>query len=202
MLYHLLYPLHNKYSLFNVFRYITFRAAYATLTALLLSFLLGPLLIRWLRRLSIGENIRREGPGGHRYKEGTPTMGGILILFSLIVPTLLWSDLTNRYVWVVLAATVSFGIIGFIDDYLKLTKWRGFSGFSIRTKLHLQIVLAAGIAIYLYYFPANSYTTELIVPFLKNVRPNLYLFYIPFFFHFSFLIGLCKKMYLRGFTCL
>jgi len=180
MLYHLLYPLRNQYSLFNVFRYITFRAAYATLTALLLSFLLGPFLIRWLQRLSIGENIRQEGPGCHKNKEGTPTMGGILILFSLIVPTLLWSDLTNRYVWVVLAATVSFGIIGFIDDYVKLKKWRGASGFSIRIKFNLQILAAGSIALYLYYFPANSYTTELTVPFFKNFRPNLYWFYIPF----------------------
>jgi len=180
MLYHLLYPLRNQYSFLNVFRYITFRAAYATLTALLLSFLLGPFLIRWLQRFSIEENIRQDGPGGHKNKEGTPTMGGILILFSLIVPTLLWSDLTNRYVWVVLAATVSFGIIGFIDDYVKLSKWRGLSGFSIRIKFNLQILAAGGIALYLYYFPANSYTTELTVPFFKNVRPNLYWFYIPF----------------------
>ncbi len=107
-------------------------------------------------------------------------MGGILILFSLIIPTLLWSDLSNRYVWVVLFSTISFGIIGFVDDYLKLIKWRNFTGFSIRTKLSLQILIAAGIALYLYFFPANCYTTQLTVPFLKNVRPDLYWFYVPF----------------------
>ena len=177
MLYHLLYPLHSRYSLFNVFRYITFRTAYATLTALVLSFVLGPRLIEWLRQLRVRETIRELGPKAHQAKAGTPTMGGILILFSLIVPTLLWSDLTNRYVWVVLLATVSFGLIGFSDDYLKLRKKKGLTA---RTKIFLQILVAAVISLYLYYFPANSYTTELTVPFLKNFRPNLYWFYIPF----------------------
>ncbi|MEW5802206.1 MAG: phospho-N-acetylmuramoyl-pentapeptide-transferase [bacterium] len=177
MLYHLLYPLHDRYSMFNVFRYITFRTAYAILTALVLSFVLGPGLIEWLRRLRIGETIRELGPKLHQSKAGTPTMGGILILLSLIVPTLLWSDLTNRYVWVVLLATVSFGLIGFADDYLKLRKKKGLS---IRTKFSLQILVATAISLYLYYFPANSYTSELTVPFLKNFRPNLYWFYIPF----------------------
>jgi phospho-N-acetylmuramoyl-pentapeptide-transferase len=180
MLYHILYPFHYRFTFFNVFRYITFRTAYATLTALLLSFLLGPPLIRWLQKLKVGENIRKHGPGCHQTKAGTPTMGGILILFSLIVPTLLWSDLTNRYIWLVVITTVSFGIIGFIDDYLKLTKWRGFAGLSIRVKFTLQVLVAGAVALYLYYFPANSYTTELTVPFLKNVRPNLYWFYILF----------------------
>jgi phospho-N-acetylmuramoyl-pentapeptide-transferase len=177
MLYHLLYPLHSRYSIFNVFRYITFRAAYATLTALVLSFVLGPRLIEWLRQLRVRETIRELGPKAHQAKAGTPTMGGILILFSLIVPTLLWSDLTNQYVWVVLLVTVSFGLIGFSDDYLKLRKKKGLS---VRTKFSLQIMVATVISLYLYYFPAHSYTTELTVPFLKNFQPNLHLFYIPF----------------------
>ncbi|MGA1874624.1 MAG: phospho-N-acetylmuramoyl-pentapeptide-transferase [bacterium] len=180
MLYHILYPLRYQVTFFNVFRYITFRTAYAILTALVLSFILGPPLIRWLQKLKVGESIRKHGPGCHQAKAGTPTMGGILILFSLIVPTLLWSDLTNRYIWLVVITTLSFGIIGFLDDYLKLTKWRGFTGLSIRVKFILQILVAGSVALYLYYFPANSYTTELTVPFLKNVRPNLHWFYILF----------------------
>jgi len=177
MLYHLLYPLHSRYSMFNVFRYITFRSAYATLTALVLSLAFGPWLIEWLRQLRIRETIRELGPRAHQSKAGTPTMGGILILFSLIVPTLLWSDLTNRYVWVVLLVTVSFGLIGFSDDYLKLRKKKGLT---IRTKMFLQILVASSISLYLYYFPANSYTPSLTVPFLKNWSPNLGVFYIPF----------------------
>jgi len=187
MLYHLLYPLHERYSVFNVFRYITFRTAYAMLTALLLSFLLGPWLIERLRRLRVGETIRELGPQRHQLKAGTPTMGGILILLALIVPTLLWSDLTNRYVWVVLLATVSFGLIGFADDYLKLRKKKGMS---IRLKFSLQILVAAAISLYLYYFPANSYTSELTVPFLKNFRLNLSWFYIPF--AIGVIVGTCN----------
>jgi phospho-N-acetylmuramoyl-pentapeptide-transferase len=177
MLYHLLYPLHSRFTMFNVFRYITFRTAYATLTALVLSFVLGPRLIEWLRQLRVRETIRELGPRAHQAKAGTPTMGGILILFSLIVPTLLWSDLTNRYVWIVLLVTVSFGLIGFSDDYLKLRRKKGLTGW---TKISLQILVAAAVSLYLYYFPASSYTTELTVPFLKHFQPDLYLFYIPF----------------------
>lgn len=177
MLYNLLYPLHNQYKLFNVFRYITFRAVYATLSALVLAFLLGPLVIRWLQRLKVGENIRELGPQAHQSKAGTPTMGGVLILLSLIIPTLLWSDLTNRYVWLVVMATITFGIIGFADDYLKL---RYKSGLSIRTKFGLQILAATGIALYLYFFPADSYSTRLTLPFFKNLRPDLHWMYIPF----------------------
>lgn len=177
MLYHLLYPLHSRYSLLNVFRYITFRTAYATLTALIISFVFGPRLIEWLKDLRVKETIRELGPKAHQAKAGTPTMGGILILFSLIVPTLLWSDLSNRYVWIVLLVTVSFGLIGFSDDYLKLRKK---TGLKAKTKISLQILMATAVSLYLYYFPANSYTTELTVPFFKNFQPNLYLFYIPF----------------------
>jgi phospho-N-acetylmuramoyl-pentapeptide-transferase len=177
MLYNLLYPLHSRYSILNVFRYITFRTAYATLTALVLSFVFGPRLIEWLKQLRVSETIRQLGPKAHQAKAGTPTMGGILILFSLIVPTLLWSDLTNRYVWIVLLVTVSFGLIGFSDDYLKLRKKKGLTASK---KISLQIMVATAVSLYLYYFPANSYTTELTVPFFKNFQPNLYLFYIPF----------------------
>jgi len=111
MLYHLLYPLHTEYSFFNVFRYVTFRTASATLTALAISFVLGPWLIARLRQFQIGQHIRQEGPQGHRSKAGTPTMGGILILAAVVVPTLLWADLTNVFVWVALGTTTAFGLI-------------------------------------------------------------------------------------------
>ena len=120
MLYHLLYPLRDVIPVFNVFRYITFRVAAAIVTALLLSWLLGPRFIRTLRRLSVGQNIRDVGPQAHQVKAGTPTMGGLLILFAAIVPTLLWGALDNPYVWLVMLVTLAFGAIGFADDYLKV----------------------------------------------------------------------------------
>jgi len=116
MLYHLLYPLHTIISAFNVFRYITFRTIYATVTALLISLFLGPWVIRKLRGYQIGQYIRDDGPATHTKKTGTPTMGGLLILFAIIVATLLWSDLSNFFVWTVLLVTVSYGIIGFARD--------------------------------------------------------------------------------------
>ncbi len=124
MLYHLLYPLRDAFSGFNVFRYITFRSAGAVLTALLASFLLAPSMIAWLRRLKVGQQVRVDGPQTHLTKQGTPTMGGLLIIASLATSVLLWSDLTNKYVWVVLFATLAFGGIGFWDDYLKVVKKR------------------------------------------------------------------------------
>ena len=120
MLYHLIYALRNKYSFVNVFRYITFRAAYTALTALILSFVLGPWLIRKLQMFNIGEQIRDVVPKVHQTKAGTPTMGGILIIISLMIPTLLWADLSNRYIWLVIFVTMAFGTLGFWDDYLKL----------------------------------------------------------------------------------
>ena len=124
MIYHLLYPLHTVFSGFNVFKYITFRSAGAVLTGLLVSFLLGPPMIAWLRKLKVGQYVRDDGPKTHRSKEGTPTMGGLLIITSLMLSVLLWSDLTNPYLWVVLFATLAFGAIGFWDDYRKVVKKR------------------------------------------------------------------------------
>ena len=120
MLYHLLYPLHTEFSVFYVFRFITFRTIYAAITALVISFLLGPWLIEKLSALQVGQSIRRLGPESHFKKEGTPTMGGALILFAIVLPTLLWADLSNLYVWLVLLVTCGYGIIGFADDYLKV----------------------------------------------------------------------------------
>jgi len=118
MIYHLLFPLHKTISVFNVFRYITFRTIYASLTAFLICFLLGPWVIRKLSYMQIGQYIRDDGPETHHKKAGTPTMGGTLIIFSIIVSTLLWTNLTNYFVWIVLLVTTGYGAIGFVDDYL------------------------------------------------------------------------------------
>src|SRR5512141_2206934 len=117
MLYHLLYALHGQFSLLNVTRYITFRTAVASLTALVLVLVLGPWTIERLRRLQVGQYIREEGPKAHKAKAGTPTMGGVLILTGILVPTLLWADLGNRNIWIATIATIGFGLIGFADDY-------------------------------------------------------------------------------------
>ncbi|MGA1842151.1 MAG: phospho-N-acetylmuramoyl-pentapeptide-transferase [bacterium] len=180
MLYNLIYSLHGRYSFLNVFRYITFRAAYTALTSLIFSFVFGPWIIKKLQALSIGEQIRDVVPEVHRIKAGTPTMGGILILIALIIPTLLWADLKNRYIWIVIFVTISFGLLGFWDDYLKLKGKGKRSGLSIKSKLFIQCAIALTVGIYLYLNPSNSYTTELAIPFFKNLKPNLHWLYIPF----------------------
>ena len=176
MLYHLLYPLHNYISAFGVFRYITFRSIYATITALLIAFLIGPWLIERLQRLQIGQTIRRDGPESHFKKEGTPTMGGMLILLSIVLPTLLWADLTNQYVWIVLFVTVSFGAVGFVDDWRKV-KEKNSKGLSARQKL-FWLTLIACIATTLLY--AGGFKTTVAFPFFKTFRPDFGLLYIPF----------------------
>jgi phospho-N-acetylmuramoyl-pentapeptide-transferase len=141
MLYHLLYPLHARFHALNVLRYVSTRIILATLTALAISFLIGPWFIDRLRAKQIGEQIRTDGPQTHKKKAGTPTMGGSLILFALVIPTLLWCDLTNRFVWLTLLVTIGYGVIGFLDDYLKLTRSkRGLPG---RTKLMAQFAIAS-----------------------------------------------------------
>ncbi|MEK6657971.1 MAG: phospho-N-acetylmuramoyl-pentapeptide-transferase [Nitrospirota bacterium] len=177
MLYHLLYPLHTYFSGFNVFRYITFRTAYAIITALILTLIIGPWMIRTLQRWQIGQRIREDGPKAHMKKSGTPTMGGVMLLIGIIVPTLLWADLTNLYVWLVIFSILSFGSIGFLDDYLKFIKKRS-EGLKPRYKLGLQILAALIIAVILYHLPA--YSTKLSVPFFKKILPDLGWFYIPF----------------------
>ena len=179
MLYHLLYPLHEKFSGFNVFRYITFRSAGAVLTALLVTFVLGPSMIAWLRRLKVGQHVRNDGPQTHLAKQGTPTMGGLLIVAALVSSALLWSDLTNKYVWVVLFATLAFGGIGFWDDYLKVVKKRS-TGLRAIQKFGLQIIASAMIGFFLYYNPGDPNSTSLSVPFLKRLFLDLGWFYIPF----------------------
>ena len=142
MLYHLLYPLHDAFSFFNVFRYITFRTIYAILTALLISFVIGPWLIRKLKAFQMQQVVREDVPARHLVKNGTPTMGGSLIIAAIVIPTLLWSDLTNPYVWIVLLTTLAFGILGFLDDYIKV---RDKDGIGIRARYKFPIQVAIGL---------------------------------------------------------
>ncbi len=175
MLYHLLYPLADTYGAFNVVRYITFRTAAATLTSLFICFVFGPWLIRRLAELRVGQPIREIGPD-HQAKEGTPTMGGLLILFSLLVSVLLWSELDNRMVWILLSLTACYGVLGFIDDFKKV-RHGSSAGISARMKIVWQIVFATGVAVAIYTDP--SFDKELAVPFFKNFTPNLGIFYVP-----------------------
>lgn len=177
MLYHLLYPLHTTFSAFNVFRYITFRTIYAVLTAFLISFLLGPWVIRKLSQMQVGQFIREDGPQSHHQKAGTPTMGGALIIFAVAVATLLWADLTNFFVWVVLLVLVGFGLIGFLDDYLMQVKKRS-KGLTGRGKLIWQIVLAGLTGLLVVRHP--GFDTQVTMPFLKNISPDLGWWYILF----------------------
>jgi phospho-N-acetylmuramoyl-pentapeptide-transferase len=175
MFYHLLYPLASDIGAFNVFRYITFRIGAATLTALFIAFLVGPPLIRKLSSLRVGQPIREIGPD-HQDKAGTPTMGGLLILLSLLVSVLLWSNLDNRFVWTVIAVTAGFGLLGFIDDYHKVNQGHS-GGISARMKLVWQTGLAFLVALAIYSDPA--FDAELAVPFFKNFTPNIGWLYIP-----------------------
>lgn len=177
MLYHLLYPLHTTISAFNIFRYITFRTIYASLTAFLICVLLGPWVIRKLSEMQIGQYIREDGPQDHVKKAGTPTMGGILIIFSLIVSTLLWSNLTNYYIWIVLIITTGYGIIGFVDDYFMQVKKKS-KGLSVRSKLLMQIILAIVTGVLIYLSP--DFNTRVTIPFFKNISPDLGWVYIIF----------------------
>jgi phospho-N-acetylmuramoyl-pentapeptide-transferase len=177
MFYHLLYPLGAHWTIFNVFRYITFRAIMATLTALMISFLLGRPLIDYLRAFQIGQMVRDDGPQTHLGKSGTPTMGGVLIIFALTFSCLLWTRLDNIYFWVVLGATLGYAAIGFLDDYLKITR-KSHKGLSAGRKLALQLLLGAGVGLILWLDPV--FKTTLTVPFFKNFHPDLGIFYIPF----------------------
>jgi len=180
MLYWLLYPLHDRLVVFNVFRYITFRAAYAMVTALLISFILGPWLIRKLRALQGRASVREDTPASHQMKVGTPSMGGLLILASTLVPTLLWANLANRPVLIVLAATTWMGAIGFLDDYLKIVK-KARHGLIGRWKVAAQIALGLVVGWVLYSFPDQpGLATRTSVPFLKNVNPDFGILYIFF----------------------
>lgn len=162
----------NFFSAFNVFQYLTLRAIVGVLTALLISLTVGPYMIRKLSFYQIGQSIRELGPQSHLSKAGTPTMGGVLILVSIGITTLLWADLSNRYVWLVLAVTFSFGAIGWIDDYKKLIK-RDSRGLPARQKYLYQSVVGLVVALVLYFSASQDAETQLLVPFLKNVAVDL-----------------------------
>jgi phospho-N-acetylmuramoyl-pentapeptide-transferase len=177
MLYHLLYPLHEYFSFFNVFRYITFRTIYAILTGLLISFVVGPWVIEKLKSFQIRQVVREDVPSRHMAKNGTPTMGGSLILAALVIPTLLWSDLTNRYIWVVLLTSLGFGVLGFLDDYKKVRDKNGI-GIKARYKFPIQVAMALVVSLILFF--AFDHDFRLIFPFFKKVMPDLGNWYILF----------------------
>ena len=169
MLYHLLYPLAADFGPFNLFRYITFRTGGAVLTALIISFVIGPPLIRWLKKKQgEGQPIRSDGPETHLKKKGTPTMGGLMILIAVIVSTLLWVDLSNAYTWIVLMVTVGFGLVGFGDDYLKLTK-RNPKGLSGKLKLVAQVGVALVASVLIELVTPETLSQGLSIPFFKEV---------------------------------
>ena len=182
MLYHLLFPLSNDIQAFNVFRYITFRSGGAVLTALFICLIFGPRIINWLRsKQGKGQPIREDGPQSHIItKQGTPTMGGFLILIGLSVGTLLWADLSNKYVWISLFVTLGFGGVGFIDDYLKVTR-RSSKGIAGKMKLVLQFTISAAAAIAVSLLSAPELANEIAVPFAKHVLIDLSIWgFVPF----------------------
>jgi phospho-N-acetylmuramoyl-pentapeptide-transferase len=177
MLYHLLYPLGADLILFNVFKYITFRTVMATLTALMISFLLGKPLVDYLKAFQIGQMIRDDGPQSHFEKSGTPTMGGLLIIFALLFSILLWARLDIKYFWIVFLVTVAYAVIGFFDDYLKIVR-KNHRGLAGKRKLVLELLVGALVGYFLWADP--GFKTTLAVPFFKNVLPDLGIWYIPF----------------------
>jgi phospho-N-acetylmuramoyl-pentapeptide-transferase len=201
MFYYILFEqLHHTLGPLRLFRYVTFRTAFASLTALFLCVVLGPWFIARLKEFQIGQYIREEGPKSHQKKAGTPTMGGVLIVVSIVIPTLLWSDLTNPYVWVALLVLLAYGAIGFWDDYAKVTKRRNL-GLSGRTKFLLQVLVAFVVGVVLLAMHARGvFSTSMNVPFFKTFRPDLLidrylaspftyvLAFVPFFFFLAFVI--------------
>jgi phospho-N-acetylmuramoyl-pentapeptide-transferase len=181
MLYNLLAPLGEDFLVFNLFRYLSFRSGAAVMTSLAISFILGPYIINWLKaKQGQGQPIREDGPESHLLsKQGTPTMGGFLILIAITVSTLLWADLTNRYVWATLLVTAGFGVVGFADDYLKLTK-RSSDGLSGRVKLLSQMVIAGIASVWIIHIAPAGIDTHMALPFLKQTLVNLYWFYAAF----------------------
>ncbi|TMM47743.1 phospho-N-acetylmuramoyl-pentapeptide-transferase [Colwellia ponticola] len=165
------------YSAFNVFSYLTFRAIISTLTALFISLYFGPKLIRYLQKMQIGQTVRDDGPQSHLSKSGTPTMGGLLILASIVVSVLLWANLSNIYVWVVLFVIVSFGIIGFVDDYRKVVR-KDANGLIARWKYFWQTVIGLSTALFLYFIAQGPNETSLLIPFMKELLPQIGIFYV------------------------
>ena len=174
MLYWLLYQkLFPYFSFFRIFRFVTFRCVFASMTAMLIGLLLGPYVIDRLRQFQIGQYIREEGPQSHQKKGGTPTMGGVLICLSIIVPTLLWSNLSDPFVWLVMSSTIAFAAIGFADDYIKVVKKRNL-GLTSKQKLFFQFLASGAVAVALLVLQSRrTYSTRLMVPFFKKFRPDL-----------------------------
>jgi phospho-N-acetylmuramoyl-pentapeptide-transferase len=181
MLYNLLFPLVHDFELFNLFKYLTFRSGGAVLTSLVMTFAIGPRIIRWLKsKQGEGQPIREDGPESHLLtKKGTPTMGGVMILLSVVTPTILWADITNHYIWIVLFVTVGYGLVGFGDDYLKLTK-RNSKGLPGKLKLALQFAIGFVAALWIHWVAPESMSNHLAVPFFKDVLINLGPFYFVF----------------------
>lgn len=177
MLYHLLYPLHVHLSALNLFRYITFRTIYAGITAFAICILLGPWTIRMLKQLQVGQFIRDVGPESHFDKAGTPTMGGVLIISTILIATLLWANLQNYYVWMLVFVTASFGAIGFLDDWLMQVKKQS-KGLSAANKFMLQILFGLIAGIFIYLMP--DFDTRVTIPFFKNIELDLGIGYIFF----------------------
>ncbi|HYB43821.1 MAG TPA: phospho-N-acetylmuramoyl-pentapeptide-transferase [Candidatus Methylomirabilis sp.] len=178
MLYDILVPMSRYHSVFNVFRYITFRTAMATVTALVIVFVVGPWLIRRLRRMQKGgDTIREDTPERHRAKAGTPTMGGLVILGAILVSTLLWTNLYVHYVWILVLATTGLGLIGLLDDCTKLRTRRGISA---RAKFGAQILLVGALMSWLYFWPPDGFSTSLVIPFFKGWLLTLDWLWIPF----------------------
>jgi phospho-N-acetylmuramoyl-pentapeptide-transferase len=170
LIYYLLYPLHTIFSSFNVFRYITLRTIYASITALVICFVVGPWLIRKLQSMQIGQQIREDGPQSHKVKKGTPTMGGMLVIFSVVISILLWANLANDYIWLILMVTVGYGLIGFIDD---CRKFSGNNSKGVLKKIRLagEILIALFVSVILYMKP--GFNAQITIPFFKTVLPNL-----------------------------
>lgn len=177
MIYHLLYPLHTSISVFNIFRYITFRTIYAGITAFLICVVFGPWVIRKISRMQVKQYIREEGPKTHLKKSGTPTMGGILILFAVIISTLIWTDLSNFYIWIILFVTKGFGVIGLIDDYLMQVKKQS-KGLNVKNKFAMQALVAIAASFFVYYH--SGFLSYISVPFFKNISIHLGAGYIVF----------------------
>lgn len=175
MLYYLLYSLEGSFSYLRLFKYITFRTALAILTAMLISFLFGGRLIKYLKKFHFGQQVRGEGPKAHYKKVGTPTMGGLLILMSILIPTVLWADILNIYVIILILNCMLFGIIGYLDDYTKI-KRRSARGISGRKRFLVEVLISLIIGIVL--IGGNYYNTELMFPFFKMIKPNIGWFYL------------------------
>jgi len=179
MLYELLYPLSEHIQAFNVFKYITFRAIYSTVTALVIALFFGKYFIRKLQEFQIGEQIRADGPAGHHHKSGTPTMGGVLIVFAILVSVALWANFSNPYIWVMVGATLAFGLIGFYDDYLKIAR-KNSDGFTTKPKFVAQLAISGIIVFAIYTISDGDSGSTIAIPFLKDTMPNLGYWFFPF----------------------